>query len=87
MCIDFTFETSDRQQPSDIATQDKQIKVGIVRTDIDSILAEFYEESVEKPSAEQLVEPKNIVRKRFKVAQEKYGDRMTFTGPDCGLGG
>jgi 5-methyltetrahydropteroyltriglutamate--homocysteine methyltransferase len=66
---------------------DKQIRVGIARTDIDSILAELYEKGVTKPSEEQLVEPDNTIRKRFKVAKEKYGDRMTFTGPDCGLGG
>jgi 5-methyltetrahydropteroyltriglutamate--homocysteine methyltransferase len=66
---------------------DKQIRVGIARTDIDTILAELYEKGVAKPSVEQLVEPEDIIRKRFEVAKEKYGDRMTFTGPDCGLGG
>jgi 5-methyltetrahydropteroyltriglutamate--homocysteine methyltransferase len=66
---------------------DKQIRVGIARTDIDSILAELYEKGVAKPSAEQLVEERDVIARRFKVAKEKYGARMTFTGPDCGLGG
>jgi 5-methyltetrahydropteroyltriglutamate--homocysteine methyltransferase len=66
---------------------DKQIRVGVSRTDIDSILAELYEKGIAKPSAEQLVESEETIRKRFRVAKEKYGDRMTFTGPDCGLGG
>ena len=66
---------------------DKQIRVGISRTDIDAILAELYEQGMAKPSIEQLVEPVEIMRKRFKFAKEKYGERMTFTGPDCGLGG
>jgi 5-methyltetrahydropteroyltriglutamate--homocysteine methyltransferase len=66
---------------------DKQIRVGVSRTDIDSILAELYEKGVAKPSAEQLVEPEETIKKRYKVAKEKYGDRMAFTGPDCGLGG
>ena len=66
---------------------DKQIRVGIARTDIDSILAELYEKGVSKPSPEQLLEPVETIRKRFRSAKEKYGDRMTFTGPDCGLGG
>lgn len=65
---------------------DKQIRVGIARTDIDSILAELYEIGVSKPSADQLLEPVDTIRKRFRCAKEKYGDRMTFTGPDCGLG-
>jgi len=66
---------------------DKRIRVGVSRTDIDSILAELYEKGIAKPSAEQLVEPEETIRKRFSVAKEKYGERMTFTGPDCGLCG
>jgi 5-methyltetrahydropteroyltriglutamate--homocysteine methyltransferase len=66
---------------------DKQIRVGVSRTDIDSILAELYEKGIAKPSAEQLVESEDTIKKRYRVAKEKYGERMTFTGPDCGLGG
>lgn len=65
---------------------DKQIRVGITRTDIDTIWAELYEKGVTKPSNEQLVETEETIRKRYKFAKEKYGDCMTFTGPDCGLG-
>ncbi|MCW4000639.1 MAG: hypothetical protein NWE93_10405 [Candidatus Bathyarchaeota archaeon] len=65
---------------------DKQIRVGIARTDIDSIWAEQYEKGVTQPSAEQLVESAEAMHKRFRAAKEKYGERMTFTGPDCGLG-
>jgi methionine synthase II (cobalamin-independent) len=50
-------------------------------------MAELYEKGIAKPSAEQLVEPEETIRKRYCVAKEKYDDRMTFTGPDCGLGG
>ncbi len=66
---------------------DKQIRVGIARTDIDSIWAELYEKGITQPTIEQLVEPIETMKKRFKFAKEKYGERMTFTGPDCGLGG
>jgi len=65
---------------------DKQIRVGIARTDIDTIWAEVCEKGVEKPTDEQLVEPVEIIRKRYFAAQEKYGETLTFTGPDCGLG-
>jgi methionine synthase II (cobalamin-independent) len=34
-----------------------------------------------------MVESEDTIGKRFMAAKEKYGDRMTFTGPDCGLGG
>ncbi|MEM3699881.1 MAG: hypothetical protein QXL57_03325 [Candidatus Bathyarchaeia archaeon] len=66
---------------------DKQIRVGISRTDIDSITAELYEKGITKPNAEQLVESEETIQRRFLKAREKYGERMAFTGPDCGLGG
>ena len=66
---------------------DKQIRVGISRTDIDSIMAELYEKGITNPNPEQLVESEETIRKRFETAKEKYGHKMTFTGPDCGLGG
>jgi 5-methyltetrahydropteroyltriglutamate--homocysteine methyltransferase len=65
---------------------DKQIRVGIARTDIDAIWAELYEKGITKPTPEQIVEPLDIIKKRYKFAKEKYGKRMTFTGPDCGMG-
>lgn len=65
---------------------DKQIRVGIARTDIDAIWAELYEEGITNPSSEQIVEPLDTIKKRYWFAKEKYGERMTFTGPDCGMG-
>jgi len=66
---------------------DKQIRVGVSRTDIDSIMAELHEKGITKPDPKQLVESEETIRKRFVAAKEKYGYRMSFTGPDCGLGG
>ncbi len=66
---------------------DKQIRVGVARTDIDSIWAELYEKGFSKPSNEQIADSVEAITKRYQFAKEKYGDRMTFTGPDCGLGG
>lgn len=66
---------------------DKQIRVGVSRTDVDNILAELHQKGVTKPSLEQLIEDKEIIRKRYIKAKEKYGERLAFTGPDCGLGG
>jgi 5-methyltetrahydropteroyltriglutamate--homocysteine methyltransferase len=69
-----------------LEASDKQIRVGVSRTDIDSILAELNDQGVTKPTAEQLVDDEAVIRKRFLVAKAKYGDRLAFTGPDCGLG-
>jgi 5-methyltetrahydropteroyltriglutamate--homocysteine methyltransferase len=65
---------------------DKQIRVGIARTDIDSIWAELYEKGITQPSPEQIVDNVETIQKRYRFAKEKYGEQMTFTGPDCGLG-
>jgi len=64
---------------------DKRIRVGISRTDIDAILAELHDQGVPAPTAEQMAESEQTIRKRYLTAKEKYGERMTFTGPDCGL--
>jgi 5-methyltetrahydropteroyltriglutamate--homocysteine methyltransferase len=66
---------------------DKQVRVGVSRTDVNSIVAELYDKGITKPSAQQIVEDEGVMEKRFEIAWNKYGDRMTFAGPDCGLGG
>jgi len=66
---------------------DKQIRVGVSRTDIGAIMAELNDKGIPKPTTEQLVESREDIKKRYLSAKQKYGDRMTFTGPDCGLGG
>jgi 5-methyltetrahydropteroyltriglutamate--homocysteine methyltransferase len=65
---------------------DKQVRVGIVRTDIDSILAELNAAGVSHPTTEQLVEDEETISRRFKIVKERFGGRLAFTGPDCGLG-
>ena len=76
----------DAVEKSTLENADKQIRVGIARTDIDSIWAELYEKGITQPMAEQIVESLDVIQKRFRFAKEKYGDCMTFTGPDCGMG-
>ncbi|MEM2767323.1 MAG: hypothetical protein QXQ47_03305 [Candidatus Bathyarchaeia archaeon] len=66
---------------------DKHIRVGIARTDINNLTAELYEKGVTTPRPEQLVEDEETIIRRFKKAFEKFGERLAFTGPDCGLGG
>lgn len=66
---------------------DKHIRVGISRTDIDTILAELSDKGIKNPSAEQIVEPIVVIQKKFLTVKEKYGERLSFVGPDCGLNG
>jgi 5-methyltetrahydropteroyltriglutamate--homocysteine methyltransferase len=66
---------------------DKWVRVGVSRTDVDAIRAELYDRGVTGPGVEDLVESEEVIRKRFMIAFERFGDRMAFAGPDCGLGG
>ncbi len=50
---------------------DKRIRVGVSRTDIDSILAELYEKGITKPTAEQLVEPQETIKEKVQGCQRK----------------
>jgi 5-methyltetrahydropteroyltriglutamate--homocysteine methyltransferase len=65
---------------------DKLIRVGVSRTDVDAILADLHDKGIPKPTSEQLVESEETIRKRFVAAREKFGERLAFAGPDCGLG-
>ena len=68
---------------------DKNIRIGISRTDIDTFMADGWKQNRTPTSYEfmNFVETEETIRKRYVLAKEKFGDRMTFTGPDCGLGG
>ncbi|MGD0027501.1 MAG: hypothetical protein ABSC91_01010 [Candidatus Bathyarchaeia archaeon] len=66
---------------------DKYVRVGVARTDVDSIRAELYDRGITRPTVDQLVDPEETIRKRFAAASQKYGERLLFAGPDCGLGG
>lgn len=65
----------------------KKLRIGVSRTDIDSITAELYDKGIVKPTEEQLVESQATIVKRYLSAKEKFGDVLAFSGPDCGLGG
>jgi 5-methyltetrahydropteroyltriglutamate--homocysteine methyltransferase len=66
---------------------DKRVRVGVSRTDINSIMSELYDKGIAQPGVEEIVESEGVICRRFVVVREKYGDRLAFTGPDCGLGG
>lgn len=70
-----------------LESSDKYIRVGISRTDIDAITSELYDKGIKNPTKEQLVDDESLITKRYIAAKEKFGNRMTFTGPDCGLAG
>ncbi len=69
----------------ELEAHDKFIRVGVTRTNIDAIYAAFIEQGRE-PKPVELVDDESAIRKRFEAAQKIFGERMSFAGPDCGLG-
>lgn len=73
---------------------DKFLRIGIARTDIDALNLELHEQGIKEgfnrikqgqlpPSI--IVEDPSIMVKRLKMAYAQFGDRLAFSGPDCGF--
>ena len=75
------FEMISRRE---LEAYDKFIRAGIVRTDIDSIIAGFASKGI-TPNQRMLIDGENEIRRRFEKASELFADRLLFAGPDCGL--
>jgi 5-methyltetrahydropteroyltriglutamate--homocysteine methyltransferase len=69
----------------ELDAHDKFIRAGITRTDVDHIFAAYFDGEV-KPKDEDLVDSVDAIKKIYNRAEERFGDRMTFAGPDCGIG-
>ncbi len=72
---------------------DKYLRVGIARTDIMSMAAEYDErhhtrafgdETILKAIIDEYNNPERV-KQRLKHAHAIFGDRIKYTGPDCGL--
>ena len=73
---------------------DKFLRIGIARTDIFSMAAEYderYHTNAFKEAGilEAVIAEYNspeLLKKRLEKAYARFGDRITYVGPDCGLG-
>lgn len=77
----------------DLEEYDKFIRVGITRTNINSIMAEkldagsLYDDLKTYEGTLSLIDSKEFIKKNLLFALDHYGDRLKFIGPDCGLKG
>ncbi len=69
----------------ELEEHDKFLRAGITRTNIDSIIAEYLDRGVE-PTANMLIDERDIIEKRVKKLYSRFGERISTWGPDCGLG-
>ncbi len=78
---------------NDLEKHDKFIRVGITRTNINSIMAEKLDAGTPLDELKtfegtmNLIDSKEFIKKNLLFALEHYGDRLKFVGPDCGLKG
>jgi len=72
---------------------DKSIRVGITRTNINSIIADALDAGIKQSYLKtsegimSLIDSKERIKKNLKDASNLYKDRLAFVGPDCGLSG
>ncbi|MDI9642467.1 MAG: 5-methyltetrahydropteroyltriglutamate--homocysteine methyltransferase [Archaeoglobales archaeon] len=79
--------------PEVLQSADKKLRIGVARTDIDCIISEFNTmHNVNAWKHEELsllaieeFEPASKISERIKLAREKFGELVSYIGPDCGL--
>ncbi len=79
---------------SDFEKYDKTLRLGIARTNIFGIAGDYMETSGEDVWKTNnfnemitVMESKEIIKKRLIKGYELFGDKISYAGPDCGLGG
>ncbi|AIY90077.1 methionine synthase [Geoglobus acetivorans] len=83
-------EFVDREE---LESADKYVRVGIARSDIDGIVAEYnartgsnaWKDKNEILKAIDTIESPEVIKERILKAQRLFGERLKYIGPDCGL--
>jgi 5-methyltetrahydropteroyltriglutamate--homocysteine methyltransferase len=77
----------------EIESYDKFLRVGVARTDINKMVAEYNERNATDlwktkgfSSLTEKMENVRNITKRLNKAYDLFGDRIKYAGPDCGLG-
>ncbi len=70
----------------ELESYDKFLRGGVASTSIDRKLGSFIERGIKHPSPEQLADGVEQIKALYLRLKEKFGERMSFAGPDCGLG-
>lgn len=78
----------------DLESYDKHLRVGIARSNITALAADYEQKSGLNPlnnpevvlSMVDELESVSVIKKRLENAYKIFGDRIRYVGPDCGLG-
>lgn len=86
-------EVMDAIDIEDLDAFEKKLRIGVARSDIDNIFAEYnqlhgvnawQDTDLMKDAINEIESPDEIL-KRLQNAYNTFGERMAYTGPDCGL--
>ena len=77
----------------ELESHEKFLRVGIARSDIDGIIAEYnsrfntnaWKDKEEIFKAIEIIESVDAIRKRIEKAISLFDERLKYIGPDCGL--
>lgn len=77
----------------EVESSGKRLRVGIARSDIDGIIAEYNSKhGVNAWSSHDLIlkaigeiESPEVIKRRLRTTMERFGDVLAYVGPDCGL--
>ena len=93
LTCEYASDNSNVIPKKDLVQHDKFIRVGITRTNINSLMAEALDAGVSQDEVKSfegtmnLIDPKERIEKNLMDALKRYDDRLQFVGPDCGLAG
>ncbi|AEA47751.1 5-methyltetrahydropteroyltriglutamate--homocysteine methyltransferase [Archaeoglobus veneficus] len=77
----------------EVASAGKRLRIGVARTDIDAILAEFnqrhgvnaWQNAELAVKAIDEIESVEVIKKRLEKVYDRFSDLLAYIGPDCGL--
>ncbi len=70
----------------ELEAADRYLRGGVASTSIDRKLGELAQRGIRNPTPEQLADPEESIARLYLKLRERFGDRLRFAGPDCGLG-
>ncbi|NOZ59788.1 MAG: hypothetical protein GXO66_09500 [Euryarchaeota archaeon] len=70
----------------DLESHDKFLRGGVASTSIDRKLGSFAERGIKHPAPEQLADSEEEIMAVYRKLRRRFGERLLFAGPDCGLG-
>lgn len=79
----------DSLDKNELIENDRFLRVGIARSNITALLADYEQKTGKKATAVGAVdalESVDVIRGRLDKAIDLFGDRVKYVGPDCGLG-